>query len=98
MREAWSKAKNALYISLTPSGRVPVTRRLQIQQMAVLLLWSTCFKYNFNSDSFTQNLLHHRDKKLCSLTESLLMMKDQNSREEVQRWDSDALCVNKIIP
>lgn len=97
MRGAWGKAKHALYISLTPSVWVLVSRRLQIQQMAVLLLCSMHFKYSFNSNSFSyKNNYITKNKKLCSLAELLLAMKDQKSRDEVQRWDSDALYENKI--
>ncbi len=49
------------------------------------------FKYSFNSDSFS-----YKNEKLCSLAELQLAMKDQKSRDEVQRWNSDALYENKI--
>jgi len=79
MSEALSKAEKALYLSRTPSGSADTA------DGSITLVVYKFKKKNLILDSFTQNVLHHKNKKLCSLTKSLLMMKDQKSREEVQR-------------
>lgn len=72
----------SISLSLSHTIWVLASRRLQLQQMAVLLLCATYFKYSFNSDSFSQALLTGR------ITVSNERPKIKERSSEVRQWFS----------